>query len=130
MGLQGHSDADVICHALIDSLTGAAAIGDIGSLFPDSDPKYKDARSLDLLREVAERCRRAGYAVENVDVTLLAQVPRLAPYRDQIRRNLAQALGIDEAAVSIKATTTDHVGPIGEGQALAAQALALLKEVG
>ena len=82
MGLQGHSDADVICHALIDALCGAAGIGDIGTLFPDDDPKYKDARSLDLLREVADHCRRAKWAVENVDVTLLAQVPRLAPYRE------------------------------------------------
>jgi 2-C-methyl-D-erythritol 2,4-cyclodiphosphate synthase len=128
MGLVGHSDADVICHALIDALCGAAGIGDIGTLFPDSDPKYKDARSLDLLREVADHCRRAGWSVENVDVTLLAQVPRLAPYREQIRGNLAGALGIDPGAVGLKATTTDHIGAIGEGQALAAQAIALLKE--
>jgi 2-C-methyl-D-erythritol 2,4-cyclodiphosphate synthase len=130
MGLVGHSDADVICHAVIDALCGAAGIGDIGTLFPDTDPKYKDARSLDLLREVIDHCRRAGWAVENVDITLLAQVPRLAPYREQIRGNLAAALGIDPAAVGLKATTTDHIGPIGEGQALAAQAVALLKENG
>jgi 2-C-methyl-D-erythritol 2,4-cyclodiphosphate synthase len=129
MGLDGHSDADVICHALIDALCGAAGIGDIGSLFPDSDPKYKDARSLDLLRQVTDECRRAKWAVENVDVTLLAQVPKLAPYREEIRGNLAGALGIDPGAVGIKATTTDHIGPIGEGQALAAQAVALLKEI-
>ena len=129
MGLQGHSDADVICHALIDALCGAAGTGDIGSLFPDNDPKYKDARSLDLLREVADNCRRARWAVENVDVTLLAQVPRLAPYREQIRNNLADALGVDPAAVGLKATTTDHIGPIGQGEALAAQAVALLREV-
>jgi 2-C-methyl-D-erythritol 2,4-cyclodiphosphate synthase len=129
MGLQGHSDADVICHALIDALCGAAGIGDIGSLFPDSDPKYKDARSIDLLREVTEHCRRARWAVENVDVTLLAQVPRLAPYREEIRNKLANALGIDPAAVGLKATTTDHVGPIGQGEALAAQAVALLREI-
>jgi 2-C-methyl-D-erythritol 2,4-cyclodiphosphate synthase len=129
MGLVGHSDADVICHALIDALCGAAGIGDIGSLFPDSDPKYKDARSLELLREVAEHCRRARWAVENVDVTLLAQVPRLTPYREQIRNNLAGVLGIDPGAVGLKATTTDHMGPIGEGQALAAQAVALLREI-
>jgi 2-C-methyl-D-erythritol 2,4-cyclodiphosphate synthase len=129
MGLQGHSDADVICHALIDALCGAAGIGDIGSLFPDSDPKYKDARSIDLLREVTEHCRRARWAVENVDVTLLAQVPRLAPYREEIRNKLAAALGIDPAAVGLKATTTDHIGPIGQGEALAAQAVALLREI-
>ena len=129
MGLQGHSDADVICHALIDALCGAAGIGDIGSLFPDSDPKYRDVRSLDLLREVTDHCRRARWAVENVDVTLLAQVPKLAPYREQIRDQLADALGIDAAAVGLKATTTDHIGPIGQGEALAAQAVALLREI-
>ncbi|HVH64458.1 MAG TPA: 2-C-methyl-D-erythritol 2,4-cyclodiphosphate synthase [Candidatus Acidoferrum sp.] len=129
MGLVGHSDADVICHALIDALCGAAGIGDIGTLFPDSDPKYKDARSLDLLREVAEHCRRARWVVENVDVTVLAQVPRLAPYREQIRTNLAGVLAIDPAAVGLKATTTDHLGPIGQGDALAAQAVALLREL-
>jgi len=95
MGLQGHSDADVICHALIDALCGAAGIGDIGTLFPDEDPKYRDARSLDLLHEVTDHCRRAKWAVENVDVTLLAQVPRLAAYREAIRNNLADVLGID-----------------------------------
>ena len=129
MGLTGHSDADVICHALIDALCGASGIGDIGTLFPDDDPKYQDARSLDLLREVADRCRREKWAVENVDVTLLAQVPRLAPYRDAIRNNLAGALGIDAAAVGLKATTTDHVGPLGKGEALAAQAVALLRDM-
>jgi len=129
LGLQGHSDADVICHALIDALCGAAGIGDIGTLFPDTDPKYEGVRSLDLLREVTEHCRRARWIVENVDVTLLAQVPKLAPYREQMRNQLADALGIDPAAVGLKATTTDHLGPIGEGQALAAQAVALLKQV-
>lgn len=129
LGLQGHSDADVICHALIDALCGAAGLGDIGTQFPDDDPKYKGVRSLDLLREVTDQCRRAGWAVENVDVTLLAQVPRLAPYREEIRRNLAHALGIDPAAVGLKATTTDHLGPIGSGEALAAQAVALLREI-
>jgi 2-C-methyl-D-erythritol 2,4-cyclodiphosphate synthase len=129
MGLLGHSDADVICHALIDALCGAAGIGDIGTLFPDDDPRYKDARSLDLLREVTDRCRRARWLVENADVTLLAQVPKLAPYREEIRNNLAGALGVDPAAVGLKATTTDHVGAIGRGEALAAQAVVLLKEM-
>ncbi|HEY8679228.1 MAG TPA: 2-C-methyl-D-erythritol 2,4-cyclodiphosphate synthase [Candidatus Dormibacteraeota bacterium] len=129
LGLSGHSDADVICHALIDALCGAAGIGDIGTLFPDSDPTYKNARSLDLLREVAEHCRRARWMVENVDVTLLAQAPRLAPYREAIRNNLAEALGIDPAAVGLKGTTTDHVGAIGRGEAMAAQAAVLLREI-
>jgi 2-C-methyl-D-erythritol 2,4-cyclodiphosphate synthase len=129
LGLSGHSDADVICHALIDALCGAAGIGDIGTLFPDTDPKYKDARSLDLLREVTEHCRRARWAVENADVTLLAQAPRVAPYREAIRSNLAAALGVDAAAVGVKGTTTDHVGAIGRGEALAAQAVVLLREL-
>ncbi len=129
LGLLGHSDADVICHALIDALCGAAGLGDIGTLFPDTDLRYKDARSLDLLREVTDHCRRARWMVENADVTLLAQAPKLAPYREAIRANLAGALGVDPAAVGIKATTTDHVGAIGRGEALAAQAVVLLREM-
>ena len=129
LGLSAHSDADVICHALIDALCGAAGIGDIGTLFPDTDPRYKDARSLDLLREVAEHCRRARWAVENADVTLIAQAPKVAPYREAIRSNLAAALGVDAAAVGVKGTTTDHVGAIGRGEALAAQAVVLLREL-
>jgi 2-C-methyl-D-erythritol 2,4-cyclodiphosphate synthase len=129
MGLLGHSDADVICHALIDALCGAAGIGDIGTLFPDDDPRYKDARSLDLLREVTDHCRRVRWLVENADVTLLAQVLKLAPYREEIRNNLAGALGVDPAAVGLKATTTDQVGAIGRGEALAAQAVVLLREM-
>jgi 2-C-methyl-D-erythritol 2,4-cyclodiphosphate synthase len=129
LGLSGHSDADVICHALIDALCGAAGIGDVGTLFPDTDPRYKDARSLDLLREVTEHCRRARWVVENADVTVLAQAPRLAPYREAIRNNLASALAVDPAAVGVKGTTTDHVGAIGRGEALAAQAVVLLREL-
>jgi 2-C-methyl-D-erythritol 2,4-cyclodiphosphate synthase len=127
LGLAGHSDADVICHALVDALCGAAGLGDIGSLFPDSDPAYKDARSLELLAETVRRCRDAGWVVENADVTLLAQVPRLAPYRDRIRANLAGALGVQDGGVSVKASTTDHLGVIGQGEALAAQAVVLLR---
>lgn len=127
LGLVGHSDADVICHALVDALCGAAGLGDIGSLFPDSDPAYKDARSLDLLSETVRRCRDAGWAVENADVTLVAQVPKLAPYRERIRANLAGALQLRDGGVSIKATTTDHLGVIGQGEALAAQAVVLLR---
>ena len=127
MGLLGHSDGDVICHALIDALCGAAAIGDIGTLFPDSDPQYKDARSLDLLRDACSRCRAAGWAVGNADVTLIAQVPKLAPYRDQMRKNLAGALAVEPAAIGLKATTTDRLGIIGRGEGLAAQAVVLLR---
>lgn len=128
LGLTGHSDADVICHTLIDAILGAAALGDVGELFPDTDPLYKDARSLDLLRQAAEQCSSAGWEVENADVTVLAQAPRLAPYRDQIRANLAGALRVAQSAVSVKATTTDHLGLIGRGEALAAQAVVLLRQ--
>lgn len=126
LGLLGHSDADVICHALIDALLGAAGLGDIGSLFPDTDPRFKDARSIDLLRDTTARCRAAGWRVGNADVTLLAQAPRLAPYRDRIRSSLAEALGVDAGAVSVKGKTPDHLGAIGRGEGMAAQAVVLL----
>ena len=127
MGLLGHSDGDVICHALIDALCGAAALGDIGTLFPDSDSQYKDARSLDLLRDACGRCRAAGWTVANADVTLIAQVPKLAPYREEMRKNLASALAVEPSSIGLKATTTDHLGVIGKGEALAAQAVVLLR---
>jgi 2-C-methyl-D-erythritol 2,4-cyclodiphosphate synthase len=130
LGLRGHSDADVICHALIDALLGAAGLGDIGTVFPDTDPAFKDARSLDLLRDTAARCRAAGWRVENVDVTLLAQAPRVAPYRDKIRASLAGALGVEEGAVSVKGKTPDHLGAIGRGEGMAAQAAVLLAPIG
>ncbi len=130
LGLRGHSDADVICHALIDALLGAAGLGDIGTLFPDTDPAFKDARSLDLLRDATARCRTAGWRVENVDVTLLAQAPRLAPYRAQIRDSLAGALGVEKGAVSVKGKTPDHLGAIGRGEGMAAQAAVLLAPIG
>ncbi len=130
LGLVGHSDADVICHALIDALLGAAGLGDIGTLFPDTDPAYRDARSLDLLVDAVRRCRDAGWRVENVDVTLLAQAPRLAPYREKIRASLADALGLDGAEVSLKGKTTDHLGALGRGEGMAAQAVALLAPIG
>jgi len=127
LGLSGHSDADVVCHALIDALLGAAGLGDIGTLFPDTDPRYRDAKSLDLLREATARCLAAGWRVENADVTVLTQVPRLAPYRDQIRASLAGALGVDAGAVSVKGKTPDHLGAIGRGEGMAAQAAVLLE---
>ena len=128
LGLLGHSDADVICHALIDAVCGAAGLGDIGALFPDSDPQYRDARSLELLRSTVGRARQAGWTVGNADVTLLAQAPRISPYRDQIRASLAGALGVGEGDVAVKGTTTDHLGVIGRGEALAAQAAVLLRQ--
>jgi 2-C-methyl-D-erythritol 2,4-cyclodiphosphate synthase len=127
MGLVGHSDADVICHALIDALCGAAALGDIGTLFPENDPKYKDARSLELLKETVSQCRAAGWELENADVTLIAEVPRLKPYRQAMQSNLADALGVEATAIGLKATTTNHLGVIGRGEALAAQAVVLLR---
>jgi len=130
LGLQGHSDADVICHALIDAVCGAAGLGDVGTLFPDSDERYRDAPSIELLKEAVGRSQAAGFRVENADVTLLAQAPRLSPYREQIRRSLAAALAVEPGAVNVKATTTDYLGAIGTGEALAAQAVVLLRPSG
>lgn len=121
-----HSDGDVLLHALADALLGAAALGDIGQHFPDTDPAYAGADSRVLLREVMARVRAAGYAVLNVDATVLAQRPKLAPYRDAMRANIATDLGIDLGAVSVKATTTESLGPIGRQEAIAAHAVCLL----
>jgi 2-C-methyl-D-erythritol 2,4-cyclodiphosphate synthase len=121
-----HSDGDVLLHALADALLGAAALGDIGQHFPDTDPAYAGADSRVLLREVMARVRAAGYAVLNVDATVLAQRPKLAPYRDAMRANIATDLGIDIGAVSVKATTTEGLGPVGRQEAIAAHAVCLL----
>jgi len=121
-----HSDGDVLLHALADALLGAAALGDIGQHFPDTDPAYAGADSRVLLRRVAERVQAAGYQVANVDVTVLAQRPKLAPHRDAMRANIAADLGIDIGAVSVKATTTEGLGPVGRQEAIAAHAVCLL----
>ena len=126
-GLLGHSDADVLVHAVMDALLGAAALGDIGKLFPDSDPAYAGADSLALLKIVGERVRAAGFAIENVDSTVLAQAPKLAPHILQMRENIARALELDAAAVSVKATTEEGLGFTGAGEGIAAQAVALLR---
>ena len=126
-GLLGHSDADVLVHAVMDALLGAAALGDIGKLFPDSDPAYAGADSLVLLKIVGERVRAAGFAIENVDSTVLAQAPKLAPYILQMRENIARALELDAAAVSVKATTEEGLGFTGAGEGIAAQAVVLLR---
>lgn len=126
LGLDGHSDADVLTHALTDALLGAAGLGDLGRHFPDSDPAYKGADSLELLRRAVELAAEAGYRPVNVDATLIAEQPKLAPHRDQIRRNLARVLGLAEEAVSIKATTTEGLGYTGRGEGMAAQAVVLL----
>ena len=126
-GLLGHSDADVLVHAIMDALLGAAALGDIGKLFPDSDPAYTGADSLALLKIVAQRVREAGFEIENVDSTVLAQAPKLAPHILRMRENIAAALAVDPAAVSVKATTEEGLGFTGTGEGIAAQAVALLR---
>ena len=127
-GLLGHSDADVLVHAVMDALLGAAAMGDIGKLFPDSDEAYKDADSIALLKTVCEKLSREGYRISNVDSTVIAQAPRLAPYIDEMRGNIAAAMGIEINRVSVKATTEEHLGFTGEGRGIAAHAVALIEE--
>ena len=127
-GLLGHSDADVLLHALMDALLGAAALGDIGLLFPDSDPRYRGIDSRKLLRQVAVCLEREGYAVGNVDVTLVAQRPKIAPYIPDMRANIAADLGISITRVSVKATTEERLGFTGREEGMAAHAVALLVE--
>lgn len=125
-GLLGHSDADVLVHAVMDALLGAAALGDIGGHFPDSDPRYEGADSLALLREVCRILREAGFEPGNVDATIVAQAPKLAPHIPAMRRNIAAAMGLDTSCVSVKATTEERLGFTGEGLGIAAQAVALI----
>ena len=126
-GLLGHSDADVLLHAVSDSLLGAAALGDIGKHFPDTDPAYKGADSLELLRIVGEKVRIAGYQVSNLDVTMIAQRPKLAPHIPQMRANIACALGLDISQVNVKATTEEHLGFTGDGSGMSCHAVCLLE---
>lgn len=125
-GLLGHSDADVLIHALMDALLGAAALGDIGKLFPDNDPAYSGADSRKLLARVAALLEEKHFAIGNVDCTVIAQRPKLAPYILQMRGSIAESLGIDVNRVSVKATTEEGLGFTGEGLGIAAQAIALL----
>ncbi|MDE7041440.1 MAG: 2-C-methyl-D-erythritol 2,4-cyclodiphosphate synthase [Oscillospiraceae bacterium] len=125
-GLLGHSDADVLLHALMDALLGAAALGDIGRLFPDSDARYEGADSRVLLREVGKVLTQNGYTVGNVDATLIAQRPKVAPYIPQMRANIAADLGLPLDAVSVKATTEEGLGFTGDGSGMSAQAVALV----
>jgi 2-C-methyl-D-erythritol 2,4-cyclodiphosphate synthase len=127
-GLAGHSDGDAAIHAAIDALLGAAALGDIGTHFPSSDERWRDADSLNLLKQAVILVASAGYAIENVDVTIVAQAPRITPRVEEMRTALAGALGLDVSGVSIKATTTDGLGAIGRGEGIAAYAVALLEE--
>lgn len=127
-GLLGHSDADVLTHALMDALLGACALGDIGKLFPDNDPAYKGADSLLLLDRVVQLLEEKGFAVGNVDVTVIAQAPKLSPYISQMRENLAQRLKINLDRVSVKATTEEGLGFTGAGEGISAQAVCLIEE--
>ena len=125
-GLLGHSDADVLIHAVMDALLGAAALGDIGKHFPDTDPAYKGISSIKLLVHVADLLRENGYEVGNIDATVIAQKPKMAPHIPQMRRNMADALGISESKLNIKATTEEGLGFTGRGEGIASQAICLL----
>ena len=129
-GLAGHSDGDVIAHALIDALLGGAGLGDIGSLFPPGEPEWAGASSLDLLRRAAAQVREAGWELVNADCVLIGEEPRIAPLREQMRERLAEAVGADAERINVRATTTDKLGFTGRGQGLAAQAVALVKPAG
>ena len=127
-GLLGHSDADVLIHAVMDALLGAAALGDIGKHFPDTDPAYKGISSIKLLVHVAGLLRENGYEVGNIDATVIAQKPKMAPHIPRMRRNMAEALGISESKLNIKATTEEGLGFTGRGEGIASQAICLLTE--
>jgi 2-C-methyl-D-erythritol 2,4-cyclodiphosphate synthase len=128
-GLDGHSDADVLTHAIIDAMLGACALGDIGAHFPDTDPRYEDADSIELLRATARLVRGAGFEVGHVDATVVLERPRLAPVRDQMRARLAEALGLEPAHVSVKATRGEGMGFVGREEGIAALAVATVRMV-
>ncbi len=128
-GLLGHSDADVLVHAVMDALLGAAALGDIGQHFPDTDPAYKGISSIELLKRVGTLLEERGYVIENIDATIIAQRPKLAPYRPQMAANIAQALKLEPSRVSVKATTEEGLGFTGTGEGISSQAITLLTEV-
>jgi 2-C-methyl-D-erythritol 2,4-cyclodiphosphate synthase len=128
-GLLGHSDADVLTHAIMDALLGAAALGDIGRHFPDNDEAFAGANSLKLAEHVAALLQQHGYAIVNVDATLIAQRPKIAPYIEQMRQNLADALGVKIEQINVKATTEEHLGFTGEGLGMAAHAVCLIEKV-
>lgn len=128
-GLLGHSDADALVHAVIDALLGAAALGDIGTLFPDSDNTYKDISSLILLKEAAERVRKAGYEIVNIDTVVIAQKPRLAPYKEKMAETMAETLKITRGNISVKAKTNERMGFVGREEGIEARAVALIEKV-
>lgn len=129
-GLQGHSDADVLCHAISDSLLGAAALGDIGTYFPDNDPAFKGASSIDLLRQSHSIIRKFKYQIVNIDTTIVAEAPKIGPHRDAMIQNIAEALEMSPSCVSVKATTNEHLGPVGRGEAIAVYAMCLIEMEG
>lgn len=126
LGLDGHSDADVAVHALMDALLGAAAMGDIGKHFPDTDMQYKGASSMKLLQAVVEKIAKAGYKIVNADVTIIAQKPKISPYIQQMRENLAEVMGIDIGCINVKATTTERLGFEGRMEGISSMAVALI----
>lgn len=128
-GLLGHSDADVLVHAVMDALLGAAALGDIGQHFPDTDPKYKGISSIALLKEVGALLEKEGYIIENIDATIIAQRPKLAAYRPQMAKNIAEALHLEVNQVSVKATTEEGLGFTGSGEGISSQAITLLSHM-
>lgn len=128
LGLLGHSDADVLLHAVSDALLGAAGLGDIGKHFPDTDPQYRGADSLNLLEIVGQKVAACGYRISNIDVTMIAQQPKLRPHIDSMERNIAAALRIDPSRVNVKATTEEHLGFTGSGEGMACHAVCLLDE--
>ena len=128
LGLDGHSDADVLLHAVSDALLGAAGLGDIGKHFPDTDPKYKGADSMKLLEVVAQRVREAGYRVSNIDVTMIAQKPKLRPHIPRMEENIAKAVGVDVSRVNVKATTEEKLGFTGRMEGLSCHTVCLLEE--
>lgn len=128
-GLLGHSDADVLVHALMDAMFGAMGMGDIGQHFPDTDPQYKGANSMKLLEVCRDKIAEKGYGVYNLDVTICAQAPKMAPHLLNMRQNIADTLGIDISMVNIKATTTEHLGFVGDGKGMSAYATCLLEEI-
>ena len=129
LGLLGHSDADVLTHAIVDAILGAAALGDIGTHFPDTDDRYKGMDSLIFLSDVAAKVKQCGYQIENVDSTIIAQSPKLAPYISEIRAKLAKTLEIDVVQINVKATTAEELGVVGEGKAIVAHAIACLSRL-
>ena len=129
LGLDGHSDADVLLHAVMDALLGAAGLRDIGYHFPDTDPRYKGADSMELLKEVGRKLTAAGYRVGNIDVTMIAQRPKLKDYIPTMAENIAAALGLEESRVNVKATTEEHLGFTGSGEGMSCHAVCLLEEL-